>query len=165
MRNICDGTKMDCITKAYSICKSESTCLGFMWNSGWGSSGYKGVIKCTSLQLTAKPEQDWEIYLKKCNAGIDSTSFQTSFFNIKTLILLMILKRSYIFYCRWIKDYLPNQRFLCISIFSFRREYKPSLFSHDRSCWQIALNLLFFIWNDKTLQLIDGTIFSQKLKF
>ena len=87
---------MDCITKAYSICKSESTCLGFMWNSGWGSSGYKGVIKCTSLQLTAKPEQDWEIYLKKCNAGIDSTSFQTSYFNIN-VILLMILKRIYIF--------------------------------------------------------------------
>ena len=51
-----------------------------MWNSGWG--WFKGVMKCTSLQLTAKPEQDWEIYLKKCNAGIDSTSFQTSYFNI-----------------------------------------------------------------------------------
>ena len=77
---------MDCITKAYSICKSESSCLGFMWNSGWGSSGFKGVMKCTSLQLTAKPEQDWEIYLKKCNTGIDSiASFELEIGSINLL--------------------------------------------------------------------------------
>ena len=71
MQNICDGTKMECITKAHSLCQGESTCLGFMWNSGWGP-GYKGVKKCTSLELIAKPGKDWEIYLKKCNTGIDS---------------------------------------------------------------------------------------------
>ena len=71
MRNICDGTKMECITKAQSLCQGESTCLGFMWNSGWGSAN-KGVKKCTSLRLTAKPAKDWEIHLKKCNTGIDS---------------------------------------------------------------------------------------------
>ena len=62
---------MECITKAQSLCKGKSSCLGFMWNSGWGSA-YKGVQKCTSLSLTAKPADDWEIYLKKCNTGIDS---------------------------------------------------------------------------------------------
>ena len=42
-----------------------------MWNSGWGP-GYKGVKKCTSLELIAKPGKDWKIYLKKCDTGIDS---------------------------------------------------------------------------------------------
>ena len=65
MRNICNGTKMDCITKAESLCQNESSCLGFMWNGGWGSF-YKGVQKCTSSELTAKTAKDWEIYLKKC---------------------------------------------------------------------------------------------------
>ena len=62
---------MDCITKAQSFCQNESSCLGFMWNSGWGSV-HKGVQKCTSLELTAKTDRDWDIYLKKCNTGIDS---------------------------------------------------------------------------------------------
>ena len=70
---------MDCITKAYSICKGESSCLGFMWNSGWG--WFKGVMKCTSLQLTAKPEQDWEIYLKKCNAGTEMNEVNGTFYH------------------------------------------------------------------------------------
>ena len=65
MQNICDGTKMDCITKARSLCLNEPSCLGFMWNSGWGSV-FKGVQNCTSSKLTAKTEKDWEIYLKKC---------------------------------------------------------------------------------------------------
>ena len=73
LRNICDGTKMDCITKAESLCQDDSNCFGFMWNSGWGS-GYKGVMKCTSLELTAKPGKDWEIYLKICDTGIDSVA-------------------------------------------------------------------------------------------
>ena len=71
LQNICDGTKTDCITKAESFCKDESSCLGFMWNQGWGSS-HKGVKKCTSKRLAAKAANDWEIYLKKCNTGIDS---------------------------------------------------------------------------------------------
>ena len=71
LRKICDGTKEECIRKAESLCKDESSCLGFMWNQGWGSS-HKGVKKCTSTTLTAKPANDWEIYLKKCNTGIDS---------------------------------------------------------------------------------------------
>ena len=62
---------MECITKAQSFWQNESSCLGFMWNQGWGSS-HNGVKKCTSTRLTAKPANDWEIYLKKCKKGIDS---------------------------------------------------------------------------------------------
>ena len=69
-QNICDGTKEDCIKKAESLCKDESSCLGFMWNTGWGAH-FKGVKKCTSTNLTAKSSNDWEIYLKECNTGID----------------------------------------------------------------------------------------------
>ena len=76
---------MDCITKAHSLCQGESTCLGFMWNSIWGSA-YKGVIKCTSLRLTENPAKDWEIYLKKCNTGIDLiATFESDIEKIITL--------------------------------------------------------------------------------
>ena len=71
LQNICDGTKEDCIRKAGLLCKDDSSCLGFMWNQYWGPSN-KGVKKCTSTTLTAKPAKDWEIYFEKCHTGIDS---------------------------------------------------------------------------------------------
>ena len=71
LQHICDGTKKDCITNAESLCKGESSCVGFMWNDGWGSH-FKGVKKCTSTKLIAKSSNDWETYLKKCKTGIGS---------------------------------------------------------------------------------------------
>ena len=71
-KNICDGTKADCISKANALCQKELGCHGFMWNNDWGQA-YKGVKICTSLELTTKPEKDWELYRKECkNSGITS---------------------------------------------------------------------------------------------
>ena len=83
---ICDGTKMDCITKAESLCQAESKCFGFMWNDRMGRQNY-GVWKCTSLRLTPKPEQDWEIFLKKCNTG--SSSIATFHLGIGSYMLVV----------------------------------------------------------------------------
>ena len=64
-KDICNGEKTDCITKAKALCQGEANCHGFMWNGQWGK-GYKGVMTCTSVTLIEKEKKDWEIYLKKC---------------------------------------------------------------------------------------------------
>ena len=68
-KNICDGSKFDCITKANAFRQREWECHGFMWNDRWGLSN-KGVKVCLSNELTTKPEKDWTVYRKHCkNAG------------------------------------------------------------------------------------------------
>ena len=67
--NLCLGEKVDCINKAKEMCQTESNCYGFMWNDQWGETN-QGVKMCTSLTLIEKPDKDWEIYLKKCIAGM-----------------------------------------------------------------------------------------------
>ena len=67
-KNICDGTKSHCISKGEEACNQDSSCVGFMWNSGWALS-LKGVKFCTKIKLVTKPERDWETYLKRCDEG------------------------------------------------------------------------------------------------
>ena len=66
-KNICDGTKNDCVLKGKEICSLDSNCYGIMYNSGW-TSGLKGVKMCTSLTLQEKPEKDWSVFMK-CDSG------------------------------------------------------------------------------------------------
>ena len=70
-KNICDGTIWTCITQAKSLCLGDASCHGFMWHEVWGAD-HNGVKNCNSSNLTTKPLEDWKIYLKKCDTGIDS---------------------------------------------------------------------------------------------
>ena len=67
-KNICDGTKNDCVLKGKEMCQSDPNCYGIMYHSGW-SSDYKGVKVCTSSTLKEKPEKDWSVFLKCESSG------------------------------------------------------------------------------------------------
>ena len=66
-KNICNGSKNDCITKGKEICLSDSKCFGIMYHSRWVST-YKGVMMCSSSTLQEKSEKDWSVFLK-CDNG------------------------------------------------------------------------------------------------
>ena len=67
-KNICDGTKNDCVLKGKEMCQSDPNCYGIMYHSGW-SSGHKGIKACTSSTLQEKPEKDWSVFLKCDSSG------------------------------------------------------------------------------------------------
>ena len=67
-REICDGTKNNCISKGLKFCEADPNCHGIMWNDGWGAT-FKGVRLCTSSALIYKPGRDWETHLKRCKEG------------------------------------------------------------------------------------------------
>ena len=67
-KNICDGTKNDCVLKGMELCWSDLNCYGIMYHPGWASS-LKGVKICTSSTLREKPEKDWSVFLK-CDSGM-----------------------------------------------------------------------------------------------
>ena len=66
-RDICDGSKTDCLLKGKEKCNSDPKCHGIMYHPGW-SKDAKGVQVCTSKALREKPEKDWFVYLK-CDEG------------------------------------------------------------------------------------------------
>ena len=67
-KNICDGSKTDCVLKGKEKCHSDPSCLGVMYNgASWGPH-FKGVKVCKTKTLIAKPGKDWSVYLK-CNEG------------------------------------------------------------------------------------------------
>ena len=67
-KNICDGSKTDCVLKGKEKCHSDPSCLGVMYNgASWGPH-FKGVKVCKTKTLIAKPEKDWSVYLK-CDEG------------------------------------------------------------------------------------------------
>ena len=65
-KNICDGTKNDCVLKGKEMCHPH--CYGIMYNSGWASA-FKGVKVCTSSTLHENPEKDWSVFLKCDSSG------------------------------------------------------------------------------------------------
>jgi len=63
VKNICDGSKEDCLAKGKSRCSADSGCEGVMWNEDWGAA-LKGVKFCTNKQnLVQKQKRDWETFL------------------------------------------------------------------------------------------------------
>ena len=62
VKNICDGSKEDCLAKGEALCSEDNDCYGVMYHPGWWSNKYKGVMFCQSTEL--KPKPDWETYLK-----------------------------------------------------------------------------------------------------
>ena len=67
-KNICDGSKTDCVLKGKEKCHSDPSCHGVMYNgASWGPA-HKGVKVCKTKTLIAKPEKDWSVYLK-CDEG------------------------------------------------------------------------------------------------
>ena len=71
LKNICDGTKNDCVFKGKEICLSDPNCYGIMYNSKWASE-HNGVKICTTRKLQEKLEKDWSIFLlePKCDSGM-----------------------------------------------------------------------------------------------
>ena len=75
-KNMCDGTKNDCILKGKEMCESDPNCYGIMYHCyecniptyGWAST-FKGVKVCTSSTLQEKPEKDWSVFLKCDSSG------------------------------------------------------------------------------------------------
>ena len=67
-KNMCDGTKNDCVLKGKEMCQSDPNCYGIMYHSQWASD-YKGVKVCTSSTLKEKPEKDWSVFLKCESSG------------------------------------------------------------------------------------------------
>ena len=71
LRNICDGSKTDCVSKGKEKCHSDPNCHGVMYVgpvSAWWAQDFKGVKVCKTKTLVAKPEKDWSVYLK-CDEG------------------------------------------------------------------------------------------------
>ena len=62
-KNICDGTKNDCVVKGKAKCSNDVKCMGIMYNAASWGPYYKGVKVCTSRRMTKKG--DWFTYLKK----------------------------------------------------------------------------------------------------
>ena len=67
-KDICDGTKNDCVLKGKKECRADPNCKGLMFNSDW-SDWWKGVKMCSSSTLEEKMEKDWSVFLR-CDAGI-----------------------------------------------------------------------------------------------
>ena len=67
-RNICDGTKNNCLAKGKQLCNKNPDCYGVMWNDQFGSE-YKGVRLCLDSKLIFDQDNDWETYSKHCNEG------------------------------------------------------------------------------------------------
>ena len=67
--NICDGSTYDCVSKGKHLCSSDPTCFGITYplELNW-LQNKKGVAICTSQTIVAKPEKDWNVYLK-CDEG------------------------------------------------------------------------------------------------
>ena len=68
-KNICDGSTYDCVSKGKHLCSSDPTCFGITYplELNW-LQNKKGVAICTSQTIVAKPEKDWNVYLK-CDEG------------------------------------------------------------------------------------------------
>ena len=65
------------------------------------------------------------------------------------VILLTILKRSYLFYCRWIKDSLPNQWFY-VFLYSVSGENISYPYSDmTKVVSKLRQNYSFFLWHRK----------------
>ena len=62
-KNICNGTKIDCVKKGKEKCMSDRKCYGIMYNWWWAKKE-KGVKICTSWTLQERPGKDWSVYLK-----------------------------------------------------------------------------------------------------
>ena len=62
VKNICDGSKKDCLAKGEAKCSADNACYGVMYHPGGWSNNNKGVKFCTSTKLT--PKGDWQAFLK-----------------------------------------------------------------------------------------------------
>ena len=60
-KNICDGSKNDCVAKGKAKCDKDPNCFGVMFHKGWAKA-FKGVKFCTSNKVVKKG--NWMTYLK-----------------------------------------------------------------------------------------------------
>ena len=63
-RNICDGSKDDCVLKGKEKCSKDPNCYGIMYNDHSWTAHFKGVMTCTSMALVEKPGKDWSVFLQ-----------------------------------------------------------------------------------------------------
>ena len=61
-KNICDGSKKDCLEKGKMLCDNSTSCFGIMYHAGGWSQSRKGVSICKSPTLVQKG--DWQVYEK-----------------------------------------------------------------------------------------------------
>ena len=63
-KNICNGSKLDCVAKGKEKCSGDPNCHGIMYNGvSWGPH-FKGVQTCKTKMLKEKRGKDWSVYLK-----------------------------------------------------------------------------------------------------
>jgi len=70
-RDICDGTRTDCVSKGRMKCDTDSNCFGIAFpyrdddsrQNDWFSAN-RGVIVCKSKNLLNRPAKDWNVYQK-----------------------------------------------------------------------------------------------------
>ena len=61
-KNMCDGSKLDCVARGKRKCTLDPTCFGVMYHGGYWTQSRKGVKFCTSRRLVTKG--DWTVYMK-----------------------------------------------------------------------------------------------------
>ena len=61
-KNICGGSKEDCLAKGEAKCSADNACYGVMYHPGYWSRNRKGVKFCTSRKLA--PKGVWQAFLK-----------------------------------------------------------------------------------------------------
>ena len=74
-KNICDGSKTDCLLKGKEKCNSDPNCHGIMYHPGYWSKDNKGVLSCTSKTLRDQPPKDWSVYLKICKCKSNDITY------------------------------------------------------------------------------------------